>query len=237
MEIRGQRECRACEERWSYYETGSVTCPSCGSVRSVGVDDRTRHTDGSVQLDLSTAQAAAANDEMAAATKAARTACGKYLRIRGFVDAGRLRPLDEVFVAAAELRRAASVYDRRLTPDDDDRSYFMALLQGAAEGDRPESSAVPTTMWSARGLGMSSAVEAYMRDLSTWRLDQEDQPGLDTMMGRLRDHVRRIQALDGEVDPQHTDRLLRATQAIGRYAVDGVVDDRETARAALDGLV
>lgn len=237
MEIRGQRECRACGERWSYYETGSVTCPACGSIRSTGVDGRTTHTDGSVELNLSTAQTAAAEDDMFAATEAARSTCGEYLRVRGFVDAGRLRPLDEVFVAAAELRRAASAYDRRLTPTDDERIYLLTLLHDAPDGDRPEPRAVPSRMRSARGLGMASAVEAYMRDLSTWRVDREAQPGLDTLLGRLRDHVRRVQALDGDVDPTSAERLLRATQAVGRYAVDGSVDDRETATAALDGLV
>lgn len=237
MEIRGQRECRACGERWSYYDTGSVTCPACGSMRSVGVDERTRHTDGSVELDLSTAQAAAAEDDLSAATETAGSACAEYLRVRGFVDAGRLRPLDEVFVAAAELRRAASAYDRQLTPDDDERAYLLTLLQGAPEGDRPDPSAVPSTMRPARGLGIATAVDAYMRDLSTWRLDREDQPGLNTLLGRLRDHVRRLEALDGDVDPKSADRLLRAAQAVGRYAVDGAVDDREAATAALDGLV
>src|SRR6056297_1417065 len=53
MEIRGERECKDCGTRWSYYETGSVACPNCESVRSVGVDEeRKRHTAGQATLDL-----------------------------------------------------------------------------------------------------------------------------------------------------------------------------------------
>ncbi len=52
MKIRGDRECKSCGTRWSYYETGNIDCPECGSVHSVGVDDRTEHTDSPVELDL-----------------------------------------------------------------------------------------------------------------------------------------------------------------------------------------
>ena len=53
MKIRGRRECKACGTQWSYYETGEISCPSCGSRHSVGTDDeRTLHTATSATLDL-----------------------------------------------------------------------------------------------------------------------------------------------------------------------------------------
>lgn len=236
MEIRGQRECQSCGERWSYYDTGSVTCPACGSIRSIGVDERTRHTDGSVSLDLSAAQSAAAKDDYRTASELARETTAEYVRVRGFIDGGRLRPLDDVFVAANELRRVAATLDRALDPSVEDRRYFLALLQGAADGTRPARDMVTDRMRPARGLGTASAVDAYIREVSTWHADNGDTPGVTSPLARLRDHVRRFEALDGDVDPVDADRLVTAAQALGRYVVDGVVSDREEAVAALDAL-
>ena len=56
MRIRGERECKDCGTRWSYYETGTPSCPDCGSLRSVGVGERTQHTAGTAALDLSPAR-------------------------------------------------------------------------------------------------------------------------------------------------------------------------------------
>jgi uncharacterized Zn finger protein (UPF0148 family) len=236
MEIRGQRECQACGDRWSYYELGSVTCPACGSIRSVGVDERTRHTDASVTLDLSTARSAAAEDALREAAETAEEACAAYLRARGFIDAGRLRPLDEVYIAAQELRRAAGIYRRALDPSEEDRAYLLALIQDAPEGERPPPERVPERMRPARGLGATGAVDAYLRELTTWRTEMETPPGVETPLGRLRTHRKRIDAIDGDVDPADADRLLRATVALGRYVVDGEPADREAALAALDAL-
>lgn len=236
MEIRGQRKCQSCGERWSYYDTGSVTCPACGSIRSVGVDERTRHTDGTVTLDLAAAQSAAAADDYRGATELARETAAEYARVRGFIDGGRLRPLDDVFVAAQELRRAAAALDRALDPTPEDRRYFRALLQGAPEGSRPAPECVTDRMRPARGLGAASGVDAYIKEVSTWQADHGDTPGITSPFGRLRDHVRRIEALDGDVDPVDADRLVTAAQALGRYVVDGEASDREQAVTALDAL-
>lgn len=236
MQIRGQRECRACGERWSYYETGSVSCPACGSMRSVGVDERTRHTDASVALDLSTARSAAAAEDLRKAAEAAEDACRAYLRARGFIDQGRLRPLDDPYVVAQELRRAASTYRRALEPSDADRAYLLALIQDAPEGERPPADRVPEAMRSARGLGAAATVDAYLRELTTWRSDAETPPGIDEPIGRLRSHVKRIEAIDGDVDPADADRLLRAATALGSYVVDGDPADRETTLSVLDAL-
>lgn len=236
MEIRGRRECQSCGERWSYYETGSVTCPACGSIRSVGVDERTRHTDGSATLDLTRAQRAAADDDLGTATTAAREACAEYTRVRGFVDAGRLRPLDEAFVAAHECRRVAAAFDRAMRPDGADEAYLLALLQGAPDGERPPPDRVTDRLRPARGLAAATAVDAYLKELATWRADHPEAPDVARLAGRVRDHVRRVEALDGDVPPADADRLVTAAQALGRFAVDEDPADAERVRAACDAL-
>ena len=51
MKVRGRRECEACGARWSYFDTGEVTCPDCGSLHSVGLDDeRALHTASTATL-------------------------------------------------------------------------------------------------------------------------------------------------------------------------------------------
>ncbi len=52
-----ERECTECGTRWSYYETGSIGCPACGSLHSVGLDERTEHTDLRVEFDLTPVRA------------------------------------------------------------------------------------------------------------------------------------------------------------------------------------
>ncbi|WP_020220593.1 DUF7117 family protein, partial [Halarchaeum acidiphilum] len=101
MEVRGERECTACGTRWSYYETGSVQCPECGSVRSVATEDERReHTDGAPTIDLDDAVLAAGRDDYRAAAREARDAVRDYTHERGFVRGGELLDLDDAVLAA-----------------------------------------------------------------------------------------------------------------------------------------
>ena len=171
MKVRGERECRSCGTRWSYYETGSVACPACGSLRSVGVDSRTTHTDTPVTLDLRAHRARFGDargvlpeegvDDLKADLRA-------YLRRRGFINGGRLAPLDTTYLTARELLEAVDAYDRLRDPTDDDRAYLLALLAGTEEGDRPETTVVPANLREARGMAAVHAVTAYREDLTTF---------------------------------------------------------------------
>ena len=167
MKVRGQRECQSCATRWSYYETGSVACPNCGDLRSVGVDDRTVHTDAAVTLDLS-AHRDRVGDASGTLPRSGvdelQSDLREYCRKRGFVKGGRLAPLDETYLAARELLEAVDCFERLRDPTDADREYLLALLAGADAGDRPATTDVPETLREARGMAAVRAVESYRSD-------------------------------------------------------------------------
>jgi hypothetical protein len=234
MKIRGDRECKSCGSRWSYYDTASVACPECGSLQSVGVDDRTEHTDSPVELDLTPLRNRV--DEVSTDDLAANvaTTCRTYVRKRGFIDTGRLKPLDETYVAAVELAAVASAFARRARPTDAAELYLLDLLAGADQGERPGHEAVPEEFRSAFGLAMADAVDSYQGDVRTY-LDDNPDPHARQLSGRIRDHRKRIEALDGDVDPADANRLLHAARDLGRY-VDGEESAAVTADNWLSGL-
>lgn len=215
MKLRGRRECADCGERWSYFETGGVACPACGSVRSVAVDDEPAlHTAGDPTLDLTGARAAVDDRPLNEVAALATDACRAYLAERGFIDAGELLGLDEVTVAAAELRAVADHVGHAMTTDEAAERHLLALLDGAPDGKRPDD--VPAELRAARGLGVASAVERYRADLARY-LDVHPDRDARRLLGTLRDHLRRVEALDGDVPPETASRLLAAARDIGAY--------------------
>jgi len=179
MKVRGERECQGCGARWSYYETGSVECPDCGSLRSVGVDDRTAHTDAPASLDLSphrTRFGDASGTLPAEGVDDLKSALREYVRKRGFVRGGELLPLDTTYLAARELLEAVDCYDRLRDPTDADREYLLGLLAGADDGDRPATADVPERLREARGMAAARAVTEYRSDLLAF-LDELDVDG------------------------------------------------------------
>jgi len=234
MKIRGERECKDCGSRWSYYDTGSVACPACGSLRSVGVDDRTEHTDAPATFDLTAVRNRVDEDPLAELGERAAETCREYTRQRGFIDAGELRPLDERFVAAIELQYVGSQLASALRPADGTELYFLQLLRGADEGERPPHEEVPDQLRSAYGLAMASAVDRYQRDLRT-HLDDDPDEQARQLSGRIRDHRKRIAALDGDVDPADANRLLHAARDLGAF-VRGDESAYVTADNWLSGL-
>lgn len=227
MKIRGHRECAQCGERWSYFETGGVECPACGSLRSRAVDDeRVIHTAGDAELDLAEAQRAVDDRPLREVAGLASEATRSFLTRRGFIDAGALQPLDDVTVAAAELRQVADQVRRSMTPDADVEWYFLSLLRGARTGDRPDE--VPEGARAASGLGAALAVDRYRADLARYL---EEHPDADArrLIGTLRDHLRRVEALDGDVPVETADRLVAAAQDLGAYLRG---DEAALARAA-----
>ncbi|ELZ50201.1 hypothetical protein C464_02863 [Halorubrum coriense DSM 10284] len=167
MKVRGERECQSCGTRWSYYETGSVACPSCGDLRSVGVDARTAHTDAPVALDLAAHRERfgdAPDTLPRSGVDELQSDLREYCRKRGFIDGGRLASLDETYLAARELLEAVDCFERLRDPTDADREYLLDLLARADEGVRPAADAVPSALREARGMATVRAVEAYRSD-------------------------------------------------------------------------
>jgi hypothetical protein len=235
MRIRGERECQDCGTRWSYYETGSPNCPDCDSLRSVGLDERTRHTASPATLDLTAARELAAADDLTGATERATETCREFVRRQGFVDAGELAALDDTYLAATELRYVAAAIDRSMRTGDDEKQYLHALLGGADRGERPAPGAVPGSLHAARGLACARAVRAYRREVDTY-LDDHPDAAASAALGTLLEHVKRVEALDGDVDPETAEKLVRAARGIGTYLREGEAGALVAARERLDHL-
>lgn len=226
MKIRGTRECKDCGHQWSYYDTGSVACPNCESLRSVGLDDRTQHTAGAGTLDLSEHRTVLGDDTVGIADVASdlKSTLREYLRQRGFIHGGDLRPLDDTFLAAHELLQTIDVYARTRDPTDDERLYVLSLVRGADQGERPAVDDVPESMRAARGLAYATAVSDYRRDLVTW-LEDNPNPQARTTLGALVDHVKRTESLRGDVPLQTSERIVQTVRDLVTY----LLEDDETA--------
>ncbi|WP_313695791.1 DUF7117 family protein [Halorarum halobium] len=232
MEVRGERECTECGTRWSYFETGSVECPACGSMRSVGTGERKRHTDAPAELELDPILARLDEEALGELTDDVKRACRAYLRKRGFIRGGELKPLDDAYLAAEELVQAADLYGRLRDPTDDDEWYVTALLRAADTGERPAAADVPDRLREARGLAAASAVLEYRTDVSTF-LDGDQDPAVRSTLGSLRERAKRIDALGGDVDPAEADALVTAARELGRHLI---TDDPDALERARDGL-
>lgn len=278
MNVRGERECRDCGNRWSYYETGAIECPQCESLRSVGVTERATHTDTPVTLELNAHRTRFGETRGTLPSEGVdelKRDLRRYVHKRGFINGGELRRLDSTYLAARELIEAVDVYDRLRDPTEFDQEYLLALLAGADEGDRPETTAVPDDMWEARGMAVARAVGEFREDALTFldelaagenaaaeptgdsgrdeaaeasstvsvstsgesAVDKANrvEPARD-VLGRIRDQTKRLEALQGGVNPETADALVDAANAVGDYVRTG--DPKALSRAAdeLDGL-
>lgn len=231
MDIRGDRKCTACGARWSYYETGEIACPECGSLKSVGVDDRHTHTAGATELDLTGVMADIETVPTRDLAERAAEEAADYIRTVGFIDAGSLQPLSEMYVGACELRRVGRTLGRLLEVNTDEELYFLSLLRGAAEGERPPAGEVPDTLRPERGLAATAAVDAYLTDLR--RSYDEREQSVDDVLSWVTTQRKRIDALDGDVDPVEADRLVRTVQDLGTYLR---TDDESALARAMDSI-
>lgn len=231
MKIRGERECTDCGTRWSYYEIGSVGCPVCGSLRSVGTGERSEHTDLAVDLELTEVRGAVGDLPLEEVAERASEEARSYVRRRGFVRGGALTELDDAYLAAAELRYVADVLAR--TPSyertDEGELYFLELLRDADGGGRPPVEDVPPTLAMARGLAYAEAVREYRRDVRSWLEGRELAPDERGALDSLGEHVTRIRMLDGDVSPRVAERLVETTRDLGAALGDG--DEGALARA------
>ncbi|WP_435333420.1 DUF7117 family protein [Haloarchaeobius sp. TZWWS8] len=236
MEIRGERECKDCGRRWSYYETGSVNCPDCESMRSVGVDDEKRlHTASPVEFDLSEARGAIDEVPEDEALTLVVEACREFRGAHGFVNAGELQDLDDTYLVAGELRHVAGMVERSLGRDDEERFYLLSLLREDVT-DRPAPDEVPETLRAARGLAYADSVRTYRRELRDWM----EASGIEAdrlaaeVLSALDDHAKRVEALDGDVSPRESERLVLATREVAAYLRDDDEDAISRARQRLD---
>lgn len=227
MKVRGRRRCVECDERWSYFETGSPDCPACGSLRSVSIDEEpTLHTAAPADFDLTPVRSMLADRSIVEAAEAARATAREYVRSRGFVAGGELQTLDGVVLAAAELGYASEHLRRTLSVDDPLEEYFLSLLAGAESGDRPDS--VPDDLRWARGLAVADVVGAYRRDLSRW-LEEHPHPEARPVLDRLRSHEKRFSVLDGDVPVAEADAFVTAVRELAVYLREG--DEAALSRA------
>lgn len=217
MDIRGERECQACGARWSYFETSDVACPECGSVRSVGVGERTTHTGGRPSLDLSAARSAVDAEPLTRVAELATEDARAYVRESGFVTAGDLRPLADEDLLAREIEAVGSHLARSMRTSDQEEHYLLELLRAPIEDDRPGPTDVPDALAPARGLAVARAVGDYQRDLRTY-LDEPDGD-LATALSAIRARRKRIDALDGDVEPRYAERLAGATRDVYAHLV------------------
>jgi uncharacterized Zn finger protein (UPF0148 family) len=239
MKIRGERECKACGCRFSYYETGEVTCPDCGSLRSVGVDERNEHTASPETLDLTSARSLVDEEPIDVVARAAADECREFTRSQGFIKAGSLLELDGQFVAALELAETAAQVKRALRVTDDEERYFYELLRGADHGERPSPADVPSSMRTPRGLAAAAAAERYCSDLRRSVSEESVDDGVARRIEALGEHQKRIQALDGAVAPATAEALIAATRELGRASIgEGAletVDDQLDSLSDFDG--
>lgn len=236
MRVRGERECRDCGARWSYYETGSVTCPDCGSVTSRGLDDeRALHTEGAAELDLDEARAAVDERPLGEVAELAKAACRAYVRQDGFLRGGRLLTLDDTHLGARELVHVADLVGRSMALGDEEEHYLLALLGGADAGERPAPDAVPSSLRTARGLAAAESVTAYRGDLREW-LDEHPHPEVDVPLGTLEQHAKRVRALQGDVPVATAVRLVAAVRDVATALREDDEAALATARDRVDRL-
>lgn len=228
MEIRGERECRECGNRWSYFETGSVACPACGSVHSVGRGDRAVHTAGGAALDLGPARRAVDAEPVDRVAELAADAGREYRLSAGFLDAGDLLPLDDTYLLAAELETVGAELERAMRVDETEEHYLLTLVGAPEAGERPGPDAVPASLAPARGLAVGRAVEDYARDLR--RVVDDPEAPLARALSTLHAHRKRVEALQGDVEPRAAERLVGAARDVYAY----LERDDEAALARID---
>ena len=236
MKVRGDRECQDCGTRWAYYETGSVECPNCGSPRSVGVDEERRlHTATAAPLDLTEVQSLVDEQPLRTVAERAVKTAREFTRGYGFISGGEVQPLDDTYLAAMELRMVADTVGRATSVTDDEESYFLSLLAGAGDGERPAREQVSDSLVDSRVLAYARGVEEYREDLRTYLDEHPDETASD-QLGRLRGHVKRALALDGAISTRAAETLVEAARGIGAYVADGDETTLATTESRLDAL-
>lgn len=237
MKVRGTRECKNCGTQWSYYETGSVACPTCESLQSVGIDEhRLQQTDSPATLELAEVRDALDREPAREVATSAADAARQYVRKRGFISGGDLLPLDDTYLAAGELYHAGELFGRTMRMTDEEEIYFYTLLRGADEGERPAARDLPESIYEIRGLADAEALREYHREMGEWVREHEAARDGRNTLETLGEHVRRAQALEGGVDIDTAEALISASRDLARYFTDDDLDALASSRATLSRL-
>ena len=194
MEIRGERECLDCGEKWSYFETRQPECPECGSLRSRAVEDSTEDTGGAVETgDLLTRF----GGDFEEALEEAEERCREYTSRTGFVEGGELLPPEPVYVMACEVKHIAAEFVGAREPADLERDYVVALVEGVETGEPPSPNKRPSGLDAAHNRAVAETVEEYAKELSTYLRSVGETDG---RVEEARDLAKRTQATDGDAD-------------------------------------
>lgn len=234
MRVRGRRECKECGERWSYYDSGDVNCPECGSLHSVGIDESTMHTASAREFDLSDARGMVDAHPMWDIASEAGEETREYVREKGFVKAGELQPLDETYLAAQELLFVSNAVERAMSLTDEEEAFFLSLLDDADTGGRPSPEQVPDAMRAPVGLGLAEAADEYRREISDF-LD-ETPSEVAGLLETLDDLVSRVQAVDGDVPAKSAERLAEGARNLGLGVAEGDEEKLRTAHKQFESL-
>ncbi|MDZ7730734.1 MAG: TFIIB-type zinc ribbon-containing protein [Natrialbaceae archaeon] len=234
MEVRGQRECSECGTQWSYFETGSRSCPNCGSPRSVGHGEPAPHTDSVTALELEDVAESIDAQPLTDTARQVANRCRTYVNDRGFIEEGSLRDLDDTYLSAWELRHLVTELRTLSDADPSTEEYFVTLLATTIRDERPTAEAVPPAAAAARGRGYADAVDRYRHELRRWQPTDRDRGGA-AELERLRAIVRSIQAVDGAVEPALAETLVSVTRGLAASLRDPT-EPRAPVREQLDEL-
>jgi len=111
--------------------------------------------------------------------------------------------------------------------EDDEELYFYDLLRGADQDDRPDPGNVPETLYPERGLAVAASAEAYVRDVR--RVYEDREPAVDSVLEGVTARRKRIEALDGDVDPAEAESLVLTLRDLSAYLRED--DEAALARA------
>jgi hypothetical protein len=229
MQFTGHRRCKQCASEWSYFETGSVSCPECGAIKSTGIGGPEPHTAQHTSLELAPYWEVT-DEEVRIESDKIRRAVTEFLSEYGFIKGGDFLPLHDEVLAAGELRHAAYRYNTLGDPSEEVEHYLLGLLRAVMGESRPTSP--PDVLKQARGRGTADILEQFLRDMRQWtqaRAATELMPIRES----FRTHLHRIQALEGDVDPVVLSRLIQSARAVQQYIAR---EDQQSLSKARDHL-
>lgn len=192
------------------------------------------HTAGAGEFDLSDARGMVDAHPMWDIASEAGEEAREYVREKGFVKAGDLQPLDETYLAAQELVYVSGAVERAMSLTDEEEAFFLSLLDDADTGGRPSPEQVPDAMGAPVGLALAEAADEYRREISDFLGDTSSD--VARLVETLGDLISRVQAVDGDVPPESSERLAQAARNLGLAVAESDSEKLQTAHKQLQSL-